>query len=370
MFNKVVYICYFPLDDKFVRDYYIEQLVSNKIDVEYWDLSQIYFPHAPVAADVTAANFVTHINSLTELANKLNTINSTTLVIPQIDCDERTLKLFKILSASKCMLGFFARRGLPEDTQSTKLGTISRIINPIRVLRFLQRKLSSTGIRAFNIVFAASARDVLAHKQGSMIVSINHFDYDTYLDRAVDFSVAESPYAVFLDDNFLSGPDLQAFGLPTLDPVTYPRDLGNFFTDIEEQLGIYVVIAAHPHSNYPDGLFGNRPIIKNQTCTLVRDCEFVIAHASTSISFAVLHKKPIILTYTGEMERVYAKTAMPRIYRISDTLGVPIYKVGDELTVPRVNWPLYKCYERTFLSAAPGQRTADIFVNYLKEEHK
>jgi hypothetical protein len=43
MINKVVYIGYMPLTTKVKEDFYFQELIEKKIDVEYWDLTEIFF---------------------------------------------------------------------------------------------------------------------------------------------------------------------------------------------------------------------------------------------------------------------------------------------------------------------------------------
>lgn len=91
-------------------------------------------------------------------------------------------------------------------------------------------------------------------------------------------------------------------------PVTaeryYPL-LNNFFDRVEKALDVEVIIAAHPKSWYdklPD-YFNGRRVVKGDTCQLVRGCKAVIAHSSTSVNFAVLYYKPVILITCADLDK-------------------------------------------------------------------
>jgi hypothetical protein len=43
MINKVIYVGYTPLTEKIIDDFYIDNLSAKGIEVEYWDLSTIFF---------------------------------------------------------------------------------------------------------------------------------------------------------------------------------------------------------------------------------------------------------------------------------------------------------------------------------------
>ena len=45
MITKVVYIGYQPLTEKVKSDFYFNIVLENGFELEYWDLSSIYFPN-------------------------------------------------------------------------------------------------------------------------------------------------------------------------------------------------------------------------------------------------------------------------------------------------------------------------------------
>ena len=70
--------------------------------------------------------------------------------------------------------------------------------------------------------------------------------------------------------------------------------LNNLYELFELQSNKYnkkILIASHPRADYSrKNPFLNREIIKNKTIELVDNADIVLAHTSTSISFAVLFK--------------------------------------------------------------------------------
>jgi len=111
--------------------------------------------------------------------------------------------------------------------------------------------------------------------------------------------------AVFLDEYFPFHPDNIHLGRKP--PVTadeyYPL-LCKFFNYVEEELGLNVVIAAHPRSHYdklPD-FFQGRKVIRGKTVELVKKSKLVILHDSTAANFSVLYKKPMIFVTMDRLE--------------------------------------------------------------------
>jgi hypothetical protein len=83
-------------------------------------------------------------------------------------------------------------------------------------------------------------------------------------------------------------------------PANYYNALNSFFLDIERIYKTKVIIALHPKSprNKKIKEFGERFGYYNKTLELVKNSKFVINFASTSISYALLFKKPIFFIYT------------------------------------------------------------------------
>ncbi len=126
-------------------------------------------------------------------------------------------------------------------------------------------------------------------------IKAHTFDYEIYLD---ELKQGPDPLdrAVFLDQFMPYHPDAKATGITHVDDKKYFHGLCQVFDRIENELGLEVVIAAHPRADYEarPGLFGDRQVISGKTAHLVATSRLVLAHQSTAIGFAVLFKKPIM----------------------------------------------------------------------------
>ncbi len=100
-----------------------------------------------------------------------------------------------------------------------------------------------------------------------------------------------------LDEAVTNHSDFLILGIKPAVEKSYFEAMNFFFNFVEETTGFKVVIAAHPRSNYEStpGVFGERAVIKGKTVELVAKSKMVIAHMSTSLSYAVLFKKPVLL---------------------------------------------------------------------------
>ena len=108
--------------------------------------------------------------------------------------------------------------------------------------------------------------------------------------------IIESNYIVFLDECLPLHPDIEICNIKPMDADVYYRELNTFFDKLELEMGLKVIIAAHPKSiiyrekDYFDG----RMVIWGKTAELVRDSSLVLFHDSTSIGYAVCFNKPIV----------------------------------------------------------------------------
>jgi len=145
--------------------------------------------------------------------------------------------------------------------------------------------------------------------------------------------------AIFLDQFLPFHPDLQETGgrWPVAGP--YFSALRTLFSRIEDELGLEVVVAVHPRSDYPargGDLFGGRRLIQGNTAALVRDCRLVIAHHSTAISFAVASDKPVLLV--GSRDIWAADPVIERVGRAyGKALNRPVHSLDNVEAIDLTN---------------------------------
>jgi len=204
-------------------------------------------------------------------------------------------------------------------------------------------------------------------------VLVNSFEYDHYIgNRNNDSKLLDEKYCVFLDTMLPSHPDFSLLKEKSIDASSYYRKVDKFFCNVEETFRLKVVIAAHPKRNYLDDSFGIRPYYQGKTLELVKNCEFVIAHASTSIAFAVLFKKPIIFIYDNEIRDILYKNVYFSMLSFAGSLGSDLYNIDDfegfqKISSPKIDRIKYEEYKYRYLTSkiGEGKSTKDIFVNYI-----
>ena len=213
----------------------------------------------------------------------------------------------------------------------------SRSLSPLRIIRKLRAIPRLTRNVLFNffvpkdvVILTTSLNEKNYKKLRAQKFYSHALDYDLFLADQMDCSV-QSPSCkniiTFIDEDMLNHANyIQQNIVPSITKDNYFASLDNFFTALESQFDINVVVAEHPRSRYSNSqkneYFYGRTVIASQTYSLIKNSLFVVSHSSKSIDIAVLLRKPIILLTTNEIKLCSRQS--PLIKSFSELLGIPI----------------------------------------------
>jgi hypothetical protein len=373
--DKVIYISVMRLSEKVARDWFVDFLIENGIDVEFWDVATVVYGrdgHESMTAD-----YLRVPKSYTELEGRLflpENRNATYIMLATYE--SRTVNLFRTMTRSNCRLVHISWGAMPGG-HTRRL--IRGLDNPAafalnaarRAKAGVYRRLNL--VKRFDIVFAAGEVLVAASTSTKCVVPINLVDYDHYRSsRLAAERLIENSYAVFLDIFLPYQSDLKIVGMQAVDADSYYASLTRYFDRVEQLLDVEVVIAAHPKSNYSSAQFGGRRMLRGLTPELVRDAKVVLSHHSTSISYAILNRKPIVFIYTDEMLELYEMTIVDQIRGLAAYLNSPVQNIdrfpaGGELVVPVVDEARFDAFKYDFLTthASEHDSSRDIFLREI-----
>lgn len=392
--RKIVLIMCQPISWKIITDFYINEIISEGIGFEYWDISQLLFKRKYDVTDNSdfkeyLCSSFEHIDSLKRRLQDLDL--SETVFIPQITYDWKSYKFFKTISQANCHCFFFARGALPAYKAKRSAPNIVGLFNyklPAKICLKLIQKIKNSYllaqrekgvVKSFDVLFTAgkNGTDVIGvgnhiDNQNSKIVPINYFDFDTFLSDSKDEIFPRSKYCVFLDEYFIGHPDFKALGLPLVDANAYFGTLNDFFDFIEKEFGVEVIIATHPKSGYKENPFNGRKTVKFTTAQLVKHSEFVICHMSTAISFAILNEKPLLFVSCSAI-----KSKMPQydfyIRFFASYLNSAFIYLTDKISSKekiqlKIDREAYKQYAYNFLTHKSTEQTTtrEIFLHFLR----
>nr|WP_315174772.1 hypothetical protein [uncultured Flavobacterium sp.] len=388
MIRKVVYINYQPITAKYYSDYYLGECVDNGFSVEYWDVSNLYFPNTKCSESNNLITTVKKITSLNELKRYVIQVDiDSTFFITNITYEFRVWKLFRILTSFNCKLAFFARGMFPSPVNANSTSKVINLILSFKFKRIIEGVKNRVAIflkkykiiKTYDFVFRAGSEGGLTIGFGNNfdminaeINEINYFDYDKYLSVIKSNAVIKNGYCVFIDQYLANHPDIVICGLKNVDADIYYSDLNTYFDFIEKTHNITIVIAAHPkaveyQTNNP---FQGRQIIFDKTCELVKDSKFVLTHHSTAISYPILFKKPILFLNSDEL-----KKAMPDLYDLTiffanylncEVVNFDKFDASKKLDL-YVDIDIYNDYSYKFLTSKESESklSSEIFIETI-----
>ena len=382
MNKKVIYVSWAKLTDKYARDYFIDHLIANGVEVEFLDVvAFMREPHNEIGElDV---DYLRVLQSYGEFENlvKLNENNDTVYVLMINLCWE-VRSVYQLLSKYRCKTAFLSWGAMPAATEPILQRAATKLIKePSRFFNILVKKffllsyLQLGLIKPFDVVFTAGSllgeEDLPSKKK----IKFNSFDYAHYLHALeIDNSFSCEKYAVFLDLNMPYHSDLAREGLKTVNPHDYYQSLNRFFALLEEQYEVKIIIAAHPKTNPNTSAFGDRKVYRLNTAEIVKDAEFVITHHSTALSYAVLNIKPCIFIYTNEMEELYSNSRIKEIKSFADYLDAPVYNIDklnspDRIVIKQPNRLRYNDYKYSFVTSKETEtaKSEDIFLQEINQ---
>jgi len=332
--KKVIYFVYAPFCQRDYKRFGIEIMNNNGFLVEVWDFTPIIYPEAyqvvkPIdSIDISKHSYYKIYLRKIEAKQAIANLKKDTIIISIMPgYTFKTYFIYKELSKTNISYCFLCSNSIPTYTKIKELSSgINKCnidyfyskfnsINLQRINKFIFRNISRyyLPIQFSEFIFSGGSQSILNYNiprsVDTKIIWCHTLDYDLYLDNIkVGFKkkLKSEKYVVFIDGYVPFHPDYFFRNVkPPTTPEIYYSILCNFFAYVEEKTGLKVIIAAHPRSKYeehPD-YFGNREIIRGETRDLIRGCEFVLTHYSTSLNFAILYKKPVIFITTNDLER-------------------------------------------------------------------
>jgi len=219
------------------------------------------------------------------------------------------------------------------------------------ILRYFKKNLTILPDLIF--VTGKATENVTAKK----IIYSHSFDYEIYLDNKK--KINKKKYCIFLDELIIDHPDYINFNRkPPINDFTYFNRMSKLFLQIKNELKLDVLVAAHPRLIYLPKLeyykkfnLEKKKVIVNNTINLVKDCSFVLAHASTSISFAVLFKKPILYLNFKDFSWMQAKVRTAHYLTGGNIMNLD----SDFINI-----------SRNFINKIDNSKYKNYFDNYIK----
>lgn len=320
--GHLVYLVQSVLDRRDYQRFGLDFMVERGYYVTVLDVADLAMPTVPKDRRHYGAFGNVEIRQIRSLQewNETRHVQATArLIINMCTPTKRTVPVYSLLSRIETPYLVSYDSAVPHETMSSAAqeglpslaGYVTWRLRQNGVIVAIGQRLQALlpgGSRMRTADFSVfggrrSARTVFPVGESTTPIWAHAKDYDLYMEAAAKRHETKD-VAVFIDEYLPYHRDLQAFGNRSpMEAATYYSLLRRLFDRVESELGLRVVIAACPRADYHDkpGLFGDRKIGYFQTADLVASSRLVIAHRSTAINYAVLFRKPVLLTTTRAM---------------------------------------------------------------------
>lgn len=386
LFSKVIFVGYLPITDKLEANFHMNEIRDSGIEVEYWDVSfirEIAYKFEDYQGIIPQQVF----HSYSEVRKELSHIErKSTLFVSCMTYDGIVLRLFLIFTLYRCIIAAFGNNTMPmaKFSYSKVLRSSKLTVDLFRraILNKLSKYLKVIQIvRGFDYIFVSGRNGLTGigrHTKREVcqagVININSDDYDIFLEIRNRPRVNKERYILFLDQYFPLHPDLEFCGIKAIDADNYYSLLNNWFSALESYFHLPVVIAAHPKAiRYKsEDFFDGRKVVYNETANYCKEAEFVIAHNSTSINYAVVFEKPIVFLTSLDIDETMPYQAAS-IRMFADYLNKSITYMDNPSDISnislKIDKKLYEDYKYEYLTSIESENnfTKDIVIRFLKD---
>ncbi len=393
MIKTIIFLIHYPLRSRDYERLGIDILHLNGFDVEIWDLTSLVMPsvsqeHAP--SDIISYNGLTVFHDKLNVYKRLASLSDESFVICKMHYSYNRLWLYRALSKSGVNYAVENINLVPSKSKSSILENMKRIpqilnfYGPSEFLKILFAKLYQkidsfrrSSLRPASLILCGGEKSLLTGypvDKSTEVLRIHATDYDLYLNE-VNIPCKERPVALFLDQFFPLHPHHRlAQMMEPIDVNEYYSFVNNFFSIVEKETGLEVVIASHPRSYYealPD-YFDGRRCIKGKTIKLIRECRFVMAHHSTALNFANLFLKPVLFLTYSYIDKSYS--GGPAIREYAKWFGKRPIPIDSEANIDwsnelEIDIAQYDQYRKAYIKTEDSEDSPfwQIVANRLKE---
>jgi len=343
------------------RDYErlgIKFFIEKGLEVFIWDFTSYFHPN--VVEKYTPHDYL-ELKNYIIIQNKNDfevawkNIYKTDFVFNVLSITINSLFVLKNLNYHKISYLILILGLLP----SFKATIFERIVYKVKSLPKYYKKHSKREFEKYYKPQFAVVGGLIAEKKaekikGVKLIRAHSLDYDLFIKSSfVNNTSLKYPgkYAVFIDEFLPFHPDnLVRRRKPDVKAKDYYGDLNQFFKKVESQFGLTVVVAAHPRSNYhkTENPFRNFTCIHGDTVSLIKNSVFVMTHASTAISLAILYEKPLLFLASFKYSRILNKT-INNFANLFNTQPVFVNKYQMKIKYPSISRMTYDKYKTNYI---------------------
>jgi len=362
--NEIYFLVQRPVEQRDYERFGVSRLRNKGIKAGFIDMTSLLNPeikHERRGFDCP----IFYVGKKADLLTFFENNDANNMLIIDLIGRRDMIPIYQIFSEQNVGFASFCANSIPSSPGIS----VRSMFSPGRIAGYIRNKFNNAGVQLAHPRYILAGGRKYINKyppagKNIRIIWAHTLDYDLYLDyKSRSPEPAEKgEYAVFLDEYFPLHPDFFVSGIgknPYSDYRQYYLEINLMFKQIEAVSGLKVVIAAHPRAQYaslPD-VFEGRKLIKGNTVNLVANAKLVLAHASTSLNFAVLFNKPVVFLapekvrggYYGILIRSFARNMGKKPYLLAELETIDI---ENEMVLDPV---AYEAYRENYIKTIGSQ---------------
>jgi len=363
-YNKLIIISTNELDRRIGVLFQIEELIRRGFRLEYWNISEITYKERvkPMPIDLPQVDIKSH-KTFKKLVK--GNVQDKVLYIFYANYAFKTSLCYLILSKYNAHLLYCINGVLPQVLSPYHS---LRALKTVDILKRVIAKLllSTPLIHPVDYELCTCSKAGHAFKISDTTNSFvfNSTDYEDSLHAGTSPVIGH--YIVYLDQFIPYHPDNRIMGEKGINANLYYQQMNRLFEIIENNYGCKVVIAAHPAANdyINKNPFNGRQILTGVTKELVKQSIGVLAHFSTAIYFAVIYKKPLLITSSRDIE-----VNLKRVHTFSEAFAKELncdYLMLDDISLDTkfsdINQVAYDRFKYNYITNPTSENISNVEV--------
>jgi hypothetical protein len=371
---EVTTIVILTLNKFTTRDYErfgIENFQQNGIDVKVFDLSGMYrsihYTQTYLPEEEIKGAYIFRLKSIEDFKLKVGEFNPESILVSfWFNLYPQTSNLFRVLTELNIKYITQKLSVIPRISSDFRY-FISKIIYKFRSI-FIFSSIRSSYI---HLVAGKSAIYEIGAKisKQTKIINVGSLDYNKFVNyKLLEKNQTEIfPDIILIDEFYPQHPDLEGEKILG-EPEDYYLAVNKFLREISTKHNMSCGIVAHPRAAYKSNPF-EFPLLINKSVEAISNAQYVVGHASTAFSFAVLAFKPIYqIGFKAHKETIYGKC----LINYSKELGLDIIYLDTkyEITKPIINARLYQKYISNYLISDQNIKKTDYssaLISHIKQ---
>jgi UDP-N-acetylglucosamine transferase subunit ALG13 len=390
--KQIIYLVNQPFNEREIKNYGIQKWINHNWSVKIFDLTSFLYPKFWNSIDIE--NYYKNLKevklfqNISEILSTLNDLEHKVIFVDLLGFSKAEIKIRREARNHGKLISL-CYTTIPKNKNKEKKNYLKSLIlikNPIiftkKLISFVKTMIKNYRIKKnySDYIIATGSKSLLdINKKKTQVIKAHNFDYDVFLQDNQVKSNKNGNYLVFLDEAGTHHPLFVRAGIePFMKEENYFPIINFGLDKIAKSLQLDVKIAAHPKSNYEAQKIKYKyPIFKNKTYELIRDADVVVAHSSSSLQWAVIMNKPIIIVTTDEIKNAsYSSSWSKMIDSFAKILKKKVinfnnmYNIDNFNDFLNVDDEVYKLYFETYIKTkgSPEKLVWNIVIEQIEND--